>query len=325
MPVALEGAADVVLIAGLFLLIGLIYALRFTLVTGFRQLDVTILGARPFHGIAARMEAAVLSATDDAIKASQAAIAGLWHATVWSFKQMVDATKDLARDTEAALRLLRHVTVPALLSVASATLLGLVGPLPRAYASVSEWLHAEVARLEGVIDRKVAAGVAAAERVAAGLAKGIEADVLHELSRTRAELERGIEAGVRTAEREATRGIDALRDAEHAALEGVRSAEGATAAELRHLLGELDLTNLRGLLAAFPILAAAVAVLEAESGLDKRECREKVRQVCTTDPARWAHLLEGLVAVGLAFDLEALAAIARPIVHAAEPLIREAA
>ena len=110
-----------------------------------------------------------------------------------------------------------------------------------------------------------------------------------------------------------------------AAIGAVRTAEQATAGELRNLIGDLDLTKIAGVIAALPLLAAALAALEAETGLDRAECRSKLRGVCGTDPAEWAGLLAGVAFLEGALSLRELVPVGREAIAELAGVVRQAA
>src|SRR5438132_6322315 len=148
----------------------MLYAIRYTLVRAVQALDVSIAGLHPFHGIATTVENTVLAAVNAAIRASEAAISGLWRGLVWSFEEMWDATKYLADQTLVAIGVLVHSKIPALIAAALNPIGALIGELPRAYSSVSAWITHEVARLEVSIASHAQAAIATAEAHSARLA-----------------------------------------------------------------------------------------------------------------------------------------------------------
>lgn len=76
----------------------------------------------------------------------------------------------------------------------------------------------------------------------------------------------------------------------------------------------LNIGDIASIAAATATLAATVAVTLAESGLDRAECREKVKGVCGVNPADWGLLLGGLAAIGFTLDFEELISIGQEIV-----------
>lgn len=57
-------------------------------------------------------------------------------------------------------------------------------------------------------------------------------------------------------------------------------------------IGKLPLTTILAQLASLAGAAALVDVIAREGGLDKAECRAKVKGICSTDPAAWQALLD---------------------------------
>lgn len=106
------------------------------------------------------------------------------------------------------------------------------------------------------------------------------------------ELERTLGREIGAAERSLSHDIDLLdRRLEH---------------ELGNLLGKLNdipLDKLLPLIVAVPAIGALVDIIATESGLDKTECRGKVKNICSTPVDEWANLLDDLIPVALAFSL----------------------
>lgn len=76
-------------------------------------------------------------------------------------------------------------------------------------------------------------------------------------------------------------------------------------------IAAIPVPDVATLTTAVAAVGATVAVLEAEAGLGNPECRAKVKGICSTDPAAWAQLLGGLVAIGLATDFAELVKLAQ--------------
>lgn len=96
------------------------------------------------------------------------------------------------------------------------------------------------------------------------------------------------------------------------------------AQDLSEIEGALGKLGLAALIASMPAVATLVHAISEEAGLGKAECRTKVKGICSTDPSLWGDLLAGLVAIGVAFNLRELYAIAEPLVAELAPVIAEA-
>ncbi len=123
-----------------------------------------------------------------------------------------------------------------------------------------------------------------------------------------------IKSAVGIAEAAATTADDAIKTA----LGDVRGIARTADEELDALVGKLGIAGTAGLIASIPALATLVHTIATETGLDRAECRGKVKQVCATNPREWEHLLAGLAATGLLLNLPAVvhaaALLARPVV-----------
>lgn len=95
--------------------------------------------------------------------------------------------------------------------------------------------------------------------------------------------------------------------------------------DLRRLVDQLDFGKLAELGAGAVLLRALVESLTSEAGLDRAECRAKVKGICGTDPTAWAGLLASLAAVGVAFDLKAVCDAGETIADAVVGLVKQAA
>lgn len=120
MPVVIEGAADLVLIAGLFVLIGMLMALQHTFVPMLNALgnfDTHIPGiGKPFKGITVKAVNAINNGIGRAIEASHKAISGLFAGLAWSIQQVAHAVSVVAQDTEDALAYLVNRKIPTMVA-----------------------------------------------------------------------------------------------------------------------------------------------------------------------------------------------------------------
>lgn len=122
MPVVLEGAADLVLIAGLFVLIGLLMAMQHTFVPMLNALGnfdthIPHIG-KPFRGITAKAVNAINNGIGRALEASHKAISGLFAGLVWSIMQVAHAVNVVAQDAEDAFGYLVDHKIPQIINAA---------------------------------------------------------------------------------------------------------------------------------------------------------------------------------------------------------------
>jgi hypothetical protein len=126
----------------------------------------------------------------------------------------------------------------------------------------------------------------------------------------------------------AAAGIAAAAGVEQAvtsSLDVVRSIAIDAGHELHDLEGIYGALGTATLIASIPAIATIVNAIATEAGLENSSCRSKVKDVCRTDPTSWAQLLEGLAALGFAFNLEELYNVATGLVDELVPVIKQAA
>jgi hypothetical protein len=301
MAVAIEDLSVLLLWIGAFILASLAYYIA-KAIASVIDVDIPLIG-HPFHFAARLIENAIVDPLNSLRKASDARIAAGFRDLVDALELGLGVTLLLGLGVEKALAYLWHTALSPFVH-------GLVDPVSK-------------------IARAAAADVAA-------LAKTVAADVLKAEAYARARATAALEAAKAYADTKIAAAIKALRLEIAAAVAFVHEAVGVAADELpglpgmawdelNRLLNTKRLWQLAGLLAAVPILAQLVRVLARESGLENAECRGKVKNICTTDPALWEGLLATLVAVGFAYSLDELAAIARPVLADLEPVVRKAA
>ncbi len=190
----------------------------------------------------------------------------------------MDAVRDTFLRVEDALLVVRRVVVPALIHAAVHPLALALHELQVGYSALDRYARREIPRLDDRADR-----ILHELRVAAEAPVGV---IMHELLPALRRDVHAIEAEVGSV-------AAPLPGTLWGGLEGV---EG----ELGDLVGRLDAADAWKLLAAAGGIFALVRLIEAEAGLGRKECRDKVRGVCTTDPAEWQGLL-ALLAGGLAW------------------------
>lgn len=178
------------------------------------------------------------------------------------------------------------------------------------------------------------AGAAKAAGVAA--AAGALATAEHELAVARDEALGAAAGALTTAEDFAARQAAAVRADALAAAAGVEAAVTGSLDVVRAIAigAENELKDLEGiygalgtatLIASIPALATIVHAIASEAGLENQSCREKVKDVCRTDPSQWGNLLAGLAVVGFGFNFRELYQVAEELVGDLAPIIKQAA
>lgn len=212
-----------------------------------------------------------------------------------------------------------------------------------ALRSAKAYVESRLEAAAGELRRDIAAALSTAERYADEAVSKLRAaedaavaNAVHLASAALAAGEAAAAAALRTAEGEI---VAAEREAEaaaasalaasdalgKAALEAVRSIAVTAEDELRVIEGAVGAAGTAALVAAIPALATLVRAIATEAGLENAECRGKVKGICGTNPKAWEGFLAGLTAFGLAFSLEQLYEVARPLVDELAGVISEAA
>lgn len=311
-------AIDLATIAACLLCMGLLIAVGYTFTRLADVLNFSVLGIRPLANVASAIEATVIAGCNAGVKALSASVTTLWKGVTWSVDEFRDGIHRFVNATEDALQHFRHSALPAYVTARLAT------------------IHKQVAALDARIDGLASTGAKAVTGVEAQVTAKLSAldrTLTKQFNEKLALWENGIEGrinarvaqaqhdfgiGIDRVRSDAQSGLDQLRGAEDAALGALRKAEDATAEQLREQIRNLDQSQLAGLIAAVPALAALVNVITAESGLDRAECRSKVKQICGTDPGAWETLLLGALAIDFALNLEGIVAAGREIIHYVE-------
>ena len=113
---------------------------------------------------------------------------------------------------------------------------------------------------------------------------------------------------------------------------GVGAAEAAAGAAVAGVEGQVTALdqyvqglNLGQIAAGTAALAALVTGVLAETGLSDAACRDKVSNICSTDPAVWSNLLGLLAAIGIALDFRELVRLANDLAPEAAAIVKSAA
>lgn len=302
MPALLDGV-DLLAIAGVWLLIGLLMVVSYTFGRLAFILDVGILGVHPFRGISRAIESTIVAGCNDGIAVLQDVARDLWHGLTWSVGFLVDGIKDLANGTEDALT---YLTEHLLIQKVNAAIKWIADSVPDLETRV-ETLAIDAIKdgivIEGKIQSTAVATLETAERKAAGIVTGLRHEIAADFHNLRHDLALDIKAAKVDAEAVGRDAISALASAEETAIAGVRDAESATAQGLRDLLDSIPLTDIATVIAAVPIVKALLTTVLSESGLDGESCRSKVKGICGTDSELWGELVGGLVAVDFALNI----------------------
>lgn len=391
MGVALEAGLDLGGLAGCLVAIGLV-AIILTILEGLDAiLNVSILGVRPFAGIARRLENTLIHGLKVAEGYLEQKAADFFYGMTDAMILVVVAPllvvlgvrKALEYLWSAALKPTIHAitnpiraTANQALSLARTAERDALNAVTHAEAAVTPLIATALRNAESYADRQADAALGAAQRYAAGAVealRGAESAAIASAGRIAAEARAAGDAALAEAIATTTRIAaearaagaaavaelprsirDALGEAEHtaahlaavAALEAehvataaIAEAQAQSEAALAVVAGVADaarggvidieeLIRANGwaaLIASVPALAILVHAIATESGLENASCRGKVKNICQTDASAWEGLIAGLVAVGLAFNLRELAAVARPLVEELAPIVARAA
>lgn len=295
MAIALE-AIDLTAICAILLLIGCLIAIEFVLEFVADVLDVTIpvIHVRPFHGAAVALRHSIIRGVNGGIDKLQHVAADLWHYSAVALTETVNGTLDFVHAVERSLHWIERTHVwkvaHAIADPIAADLAAVKRTAERAAADVA----AETLARERAIGRETRTVEAWARSQLADLQSAILGKPLHRFPQLERDVSQAIDAAVTSAEKSGAAVAGTLTGAAEAALTAAEQAGTLTAGELRDLLNGLNPADVAALLAAVPLLRAALAALEAETGLDNAACRGKVKGVCGTNASQWAHLLEGL-------------------------------
>jgi hypothetical protein len=268
-----------------------------------------------------------------------------WHGLTAVFQLLVDPVVHWVHSAETALHTLRHGIIPGLIKAAVAPALKIAHEGKTLATEGWNYAHAQVARLDGKINHWTQHFTQTVENPWLYFQRHIWPDAKAELDAVHDAVTRRLPAELATVEGEASRALaeagtigaqveSAVSHAVGTVPADVLAAERAVAAELPGLTG-LDLPDvekllrnlpwatLAGLLAAVPLLRLLTQTIAAESGLDRAECRRKVRGICSTDPAAWERLLAGLLPLGVGFTLAELIEAGVKVVGESESVINE--
>lgn len=118
-PEAILGGAELLAIAGVVLMLGLLFSAKALVQVLFSPLNIGIyLVGHPFSSIVSSVENSLLGWLDGAIATNQQALAELFSGLVWLVQQTGAAIEDTAHYTEQALDHLATITVPGQIEAA---------------------------------------------------------------------------------------------------------------------------------------------------------------------------------------------------------------
>lgn len=304
MGAALEGGYDLAALSLLFVALALLIAVKGLAQALHDALNVSILGAHPFGGIASGLERTLISWIDDAIKGVERVAARFLSGLIDSWGMLIAIPALLAVGTKAAFQYLWNTALPALLS----STIGPVRTLARQALDRVEALQATVA-----------ANVGKAERYALGRAEAALADAqAYADARIKAAehaLHLDIAAGVAEAEAFASTAVGKLRAAEDGAIAGAielaSAAKAAGIAAAAAAIAEAERVSGINLSAAEARAAAALAEAQAAG----QAALGAVKSIAVTAEDELATIEGGMGAIGVAGLIAAIPAIGS-LVHA---------
>lgn len=303
MPAVIE-AVDLVALAAILLLIGLLSAVSYTFVKLANVLDVGILGYHPFAGIAGAIRSTIVAGCQAGIKDLGSAAHDLWAGSQWMLNKVVQALMAIPNGVHRALQYLWNQAIPDYVKASIGDLHSKINALDTEFTNDFQEVANDVIHLNTRLDNTVQAALEQAGRNLHDAITGVYHDIGVDLGGLRTTIETDIHNAVNDVSSTAAQALSKVEIAENAALSAVSAAETATAGELRDFIGEVPLGDIGAIIAAVPLLRALIQTLEAETGLENESCRAKVKGICGTDPSQWEKLLEGLVLLGVGFSLQ---------------------
>lgn len=286
MPVLIEAAGDLILIAGVLVLIGMIVAVQHTFVPVVAALAGVLNWVPGAGSLINTVDNALNTALSDALAANLTILDGLFKGLTWSLNLTFTAMRDLASGVDTALHYLRYTTIPGLIKLVHDELRPLIDNAVTRITNLETGTATDSQNLWAALSTASSNAYTWAISAGASALAGARADIAT-----------------------ATKTAEAYTDT---AVAGVRDLPRVTPKELTDAA------------TAAAVATAAVAATVALAGLDNAECAGKVKQICSTDLSQWENLLAGLALVGGIFSLAELADIARPLVHDLEGVIAEA-
>lgn len=324
MPVVLEGI-DLVVVAALFVVVGLLYTVKWWLRPAFLILESTIGRIPGIVGFVISAENAVIGALDMAISAVQNAAIDLFKGGVSLAKLTGNAIFTLATQVEQVLTSLWHTQLPALFHVWIDPIHAEINAVIGSLGAINDRLTGAVNSLDSQVDHvahQIGATIEPAlHELTSATIPHLQSrltDVEHTLTGEIAELARATGKTVASIEHDLSTGLaDAAKSAINArsVIEGeiaaglsaaeafARSSAGAIERELIDYENLVPLAKIGTIIAAWPFVYSLTQSLVTEAGLGNAECRRKVGDVCGVPSQNWANLLGGLAVVGLDLGL----------------------
>lgn len=295
MALALEGV-DLVALACVFILIGMLLAVKYTFTRLASVLDVNIpvINVRPFAGVSGAIESYVIAGCNDGIGALEKTATTLWHWSTVALTDMADGLTWFIDHVGKSTAWLVEHGIPNAIHAVTDAIERTATDAHRLALDAGNAVKAEAADRVRAIDHATATIEAWARTQLGTLQRTIEGEALHAFPQVERDVHALVADAVTTIEHTSTLTASTLAGAAEQALRNAQTAEGALAGEIRDLLGKLNPVDVAALIASIPLIKAAVDALEADTGLGNAECRTKVKGICATDPGRWLHFLEGL-------------------------------
>ena len=330
-------------------LMGLLAVVGFTFekLAGVLDVKIPVINVRPFAGIATAINNTIVQGCNDGIASVGHIAADFEAGLVLSWQQLLDADNAIVSGIRSslsylwnsALQPLIHSITDVIASTASAALAkveSLAGTVSANVTRAEAYADAQAARALGsaktYAESQAAAAINTAERYAdtavsklAAAEQSALANAVGIAAAATAAVEGIARADLSQAESDAASALATAQALGQTALQQVSSIAVTAEDDVETLAGAAGIAGAAALIASIPAIATLVTSIATESGLENESCRTKVKGICGTDPAAWANLLAGLVAIGFAFSLEELAAVARPIVSELAPVIAKAA
>lgn len=344
---AIEAGGSLVAITGLIVCIGLLYSAKYLAEALRALLGFSVAGIRPLGWAIDRLADLIVSGADAGIKGSERVLAGLFNGLVESLELMIGVPILLGLAVKAALVYLWNTAIPAWVRLELKPVRIIADAAKSAVASLATVVARNLAHALDYADSKAAHAISVSEGYARTVAGTARADAIRYARDAVDELRAAESVAIANAVTIAHDAIRAAHEAEQqavteatalahrelaaseaafgAALAGVKGIAVRTEEELANLYGDLGVFGAGALIASIPALATLVHTIATETGLDRAECRAKVKGVCGTDAGQWGDLLAGLGLVVGVLELRELVELARPMVRPAADFIRLAA
>lgn len=267
------------------------------------KIDIVVATFEPLGWLADALNSYILAGAEDARAAVAGAMKATYDGLVWGFDEMLGAFTDLAHATRALAVYIWSSLVKPYIAAALSPIRAAISKAEAAIVTLTNTVAADLVKAENYAASKATA----AENAAEGF--------------TRTEI-RAARADAAAASAAITARLDGIGTQAEALATSIAAAPDAVWNDLKKYG---DVQNLADAILLGTAGALGIKALTDATGLDSKTCETNQKNLCGTDPTKWLNLLEGLAALGFAFDLRELAAFANSLAGDVEPLVKDAA